>query len=135
MTTIKTQESLKCLLDTEADKDGFQLTRLCGLRLAAAGPAPVQGPAILKTAAGLCQGADFVCAGSKRSADRFAVTFRVVGTVLEWRAIWRADKATDPINERNAMTRPDRNLFAPIAVQGSAVPSERVKRVIMACLK
>ncbi len=94
----------KHLLDSETIDAGFRLTRLCGLPLAAGGPVQVQGPSVLKTDAGLFQGADFAPAGTKRVPDGLAVTFRVAGTAFEWRSSWRADSATGVVSRRDTLT-------------------------------
>ncbi len=91
------------LLDFETTAADFRLTRLCGLPLAAGGPVQVQGPSVLKTDAGLFQGADFAPAGTKRAPDGLAVTFRVAGTALEWRSSWRADSATGVVSRRDTL--------------------------------
>lgn len=93
----------KPLLAFERSDAGFRLTRLCGLPLAVGGTAQVQGPAVVKTDAGLVQGAEFVLAGTKRAPDSLNATFRVAGTALGWRSAWRADPATGVVSRRDTL--------------------------------
>lgn len=126
MTTIKAQKSIKTLLDAEAGETGFHLTRLCAMPLSVGGPGQVQGPALLRTDTGLYQGTDFVCADIKRSADGFAVTFRVADTAVEWRSIWRADAATGVVSRCDTLANAGgQSVVITRAVARVALPSGR----------
>lgn len=101
-------KTLAGLLEMNAAGDGFQLARLCGERLAAGGPARAQGVAVLATADARYEAGTLACQRVRRLRDGVEARLRAGDGGLEWRVVWRADRATGVVSRHDTLVNTGR---------------------------